>query len=390
MSGWLSKATGALRREPPETPEPFESVCECGVRHTGLRRRKSQRLVCRSCGTSLFVLPRDVYPVPAAPPPKQPKKRKKPKSKTTRQAAPAPVIGKRVFKQATQGVAKASAKVGRGAADAGIGFGSRIAAYVRGFIGFWTPFRLIVLGIVILCAITAAATLMSDRSEQAVIALTAANENARAAMKAGEYGTAQTEFAKAVALLDQLKRTDDPLARDIRQLHRETSAIRDIVPISPLDIAAAADAAVEAGQTSEWATTFQTRYHNRWVVVEGNATPADRALSGGAYQVRVPIGIGSRSRSLSIQVSLPLLDRLVKGGKPRPVILAGQIDSCELSQDKRTWIIKLKRETAFLWANADNLQALGFTFDDPEAQTQTQALLNSQARAIGLEPADQG
>lgn len=390
MSGWLSKATGALRREAPETPEPFEAVCECGVRHTGLRRRRSQRLVCRSCGTSLFILPRDVYPVPAAPPPKRPKKRKKPKSQTARAAAPAPVIGKRVFRQATEGVARASARVGRGAAEAGIGFGSRIAGYVRGFLGFWTPFRLIVLGTVIICAVTAAFTLFSDRSEQAVIALTDANENAREAMAAGDFDAAQAEFAKAVALLDQLERTDDPLAREIRQLHRETSAIRDMVAVSPLDMVVDADAAFNSGKSAEWAETFKTRYRDRWLVIEGRASSADQAVAGGAYQVPVPIGIGTQGRSVSIQVSMPLLDRLVKGGKPRTIVLAGQIEACELSRDRRTWLVKLKRESAFLWTNPDNFQALGFTFDDAEAETRTRALLNSQARALGLEPADQG
>jgi hypothetical protein len=390
MSGWLSKATGALRGEAPETPQPFESLCECGVRHTGLRRRKSQRLVCRSCGTSLFVLPRDAYPVPAAPPPKQPKKRKKPKSRSSRAATPAPVIGKRVFKQATQGVAKASAKVGRGAADAGIGFGARVAAYVRGFIGFWTPLRLVVLGIVVICGITAAVTLFSDRSEQAVIALTDANEKARAAMAAGDFVAAQSEFTKAVTLLDQLHREDDPLAREIRQLHRETSAIRDIVAMSPLDIVAEADAALLAGKTPQWADTFETRYKDRWIVVEGDASSADRALSGGAYHVPVPFGVGPHARNLSIQVSMPLLDSLIKAGKPRPIVLAGQIESCELSRDQRTWTLRLRRETAFLWTNADNYQALGFTFDDPQTADQTRAMLNSQARALGLEPQDQG
>jgi hypothetical protein len=389
MSGWLSKATGALRGEAPETPVPFESVCECGVRHTGLRRRKSQRLVCRSCGASLFVLPRDVYPIPAAPPPPKPKKRKKPR-KAARAATPAPVIGKRVFKQATQGVAKASAKVGRGAAEAGLGFGSRVAAFVRGFIALWTPLRLIVLGILIICGVTAAITLFSDRSEQAVIALTDANENARKAMAAGDFAAAQSEFTRAVELLNQLQRTDDPLALEIRQLHRETSAMRDIVSISLLDIVAEADAALQSGRTSEWADTFQTRYKDRWIVVEGSASPADRALSGGAYKIPVPIGIGPQARRLSIQVSMPLLDRLFKAGKPRPLILAGQIEACELSRDQKAWIVRLSQETAFLWANVDNYQALGFTFDDPQAAEQARDLLDSQARAIGLQTANEG
>lgn len=386
MSGWLSKATGALRGDSPEEPQPFESLCECGVRHTGLRRRKQQRLVCRSCGASLFVLPRDVYPIPTAPPPPKPKKRKKKKSAA---APPITPVGQRVFKKASENVAKASARVGRGAADAGLGFGSRIAAFVAGFIALWTPLRLIVLGMVIVCGITAAVTLFSDRSEQAVIELTAANENARSAMEAGDFVTAQTEFAKAVALLDVLERRDDPLAREIRQLHRETSAIRDLVPLPLFDIVSDADAAHESGRGSEWTSTFQTRYQDRWIVVEGALIPADRATTGGAYALRIPFGIGPQSRSVSIEVAMPELDRLVKGGKPRPVVLAGQIQSCELSSDGRTWVLQLARSSAFLWTNADNYQALGFTFDDAQMESEVRGVLKSQAAAIGLNEEDE-
>lgn len=390
MSGWLSKATGALRREAPEEPQPFESVCECGVRHTGLRRRTQQRLICRSCGVALFVLPRDVYPVPTAPPPKRPKKRKKPKA-----ARPAPppamTVGKRVFKQATEGVSQATAKVGRGAADAGVGFGQRIADWGRAFVGFWTPLRLIVLGIIVISAVTAAVTLMSDHSEQAVIELTAANESAREAMAAGDYAAAQQHFARAVTLLDRLERRDDPLAREIRQLHRETQAMRDIVSVPVFEIVAEADAAHESGELSNWLqAAFNTRYRDRWLVVEGPVVPADVALSGGAYAVRIPFGIGPHSRSVTIKVALPELDDLVKGRKPRPVILAGQLQKCELALDGRSWIITLERSTAFLWTNADNYQALGFTFDSPQAEKHNQQLLDGQARLVGLEPATGG
>lgn len=384
MSGWLSKATGALRGDSPEEPQPFETLCECGVRHSGLRRRKPQRLVCRSCGTSLFVLPRNVYPTPTAPPPPRPKPRKKRK----KPSPPVTQVGQRVFQQATESVAKASAKVGRGAADAGLGFGARVAAFITGFIALWTPFRLIVLGVVVLCAITAAVTLLSDRSETAVIALTSANENARTAMEAGDFVLAQSEFTRAVALLDELKRQDDPLAREIRQLHRETSAIRDIVAIPLLDIVMEADAALESRATAEWERTFQTRYRDRWLVLEGSVVPADRAISGGRYAMRIPIGIGPSQRSVSVEAALQPLDGLVKG-RPRPVILAGQIESCALSSDRRTWVVRLARSSAFLWTNAANYQALGFTFDHPETEQQVRAVLAGQAQLLELPPEQQ-
>lgn len=385
MSGWLSKATGALRGDSPDEPQPFETLCECGVRHSGLRRRKPQRLVCRSCGTSLFVLPRDVYPTPTAPAPPKPKPRKKRK----KPAPPVTQVGQRVFQQATESVAKASAKVGRGAADAGLGFGARVAAFIAGFIALWTPFRLIVLGVVVLCAITAAVTLLSDRSEEAVIALTTANENARTAMEAKDFELAQSEFARAVALLNELERHDDPLAREIRQLYQETTAIRDIVPIPLLDIVADADAALQSGRTAEWERTFQTRYRDRWLVMEGDVVPADLAKSGGRYAIRIPIGIGPSQRSVSVEVALPLFDQLVKGGKPRPVVLAGQIESCDLSSDSRTWVVRLARSSAFLWTNSANYQALGFTFDHPETEQQVRTVLASQAQALELPPEEQ-
>ena len=85
MNKWFSKATNVFKGSAEETPQPFELQCECGVRHAGLRKKAPQRIVCRECGSSLFVLPRDVYPTPKVVPEVAPKSPAPPAK-----AAPAP------------------------------------------------------------------------------------------------------------------------------------------------------------------------------------------------------------------------------------------------------------------------------------------------------------
>lgn len=62
MSSWISKAANVFRKEGPAPPPQFEISCECGQAHTGVRRSRHQHIVCKSCGVSLFVLPKDIYP----------------------------------------------------------------------------------------------------------------------------------------------------------------------------------------------------------------------------------------------------------------------------------------------------------------------------------------
>ena len=64
MSNWISKATNAFQGDDSSSAQAFELSCDCGQKHSGIRRQKWQRIVCRSCGGSLFVLQRDPYPPP--------------------------------------------------------------------------------------------------------------------------------------------------------------------------------------------------------------------------------------------------------------------------------------------------------------------------------------
>jgi hypothetical protein len=390
MSGWLAKASGALRGDAPETPQPFEVLCECGMRHSGVRRRKPQRIVCRSCGTALFILPRDPYPIPSAPAPKRKKKRKRGR----RQAAPRVPVRKRLQEaggeaahKAAAGVKRASSRAAQGAAAVGVGIWTHLAAYVCGFIGMWTPFRLVAAAIVLFALATFAWTFRSRTQEQAIVDLKAADEAARVALVAQNFPAAQTELSRAVAALDALDRHQDPLAREIRQLYRETTVLQQISAYSPFEIATEAEEFVAQGSRAAWEQRFTERYARVWIVLEADARRTGSSPDGGQYVFEFPFyALGNARRGLRIAGTLPALDSLSPSSDPGKVVLAGQLAACTLSADGRVWDLRLDAATAFLWANVDSYQALGFTFDDADSEQRLRETLRKQARTLGLTP----
>jgi len=384
MSGWLTKAAGAFRGEQPEQPNPFEAVCECGVQHTGLRRRKPQRIICRSCGAALFVLPRDSYPTPQAPPPRQKKRRKRSGGGG---AVDSPAAAR--FQQVATNVFQTSEKVGRSAANVGAGIGTRLRTWLLAFLALWTPLRLILLGSIAVCAATAAYVLLDSKSEQAVMDLKAANEAARKALEERRIDVAQEQLTVAVAALEKLDRHDDPLAREIRQLHREATAIRDTLPISPLQVVAEADAKQESGQGDQWQQTFRTQYRSRWVIIDGLVQRQTSGPERGQSAVSLPLRIGPKQRGVVLHVSSAGLDRLTKG-KSRPAIFAVQLIGCELSKDRRSWTLRVNSQSAFLWGTLENYEVAGFPIDGADEVRRVGQVLRAQRRVIGLADAETG
>lgn len=373
MSGWLTKAAGKLRGEQPDVPVPFESECQCGVRHSGLRRRKPQRIICRSCGSALFVLPRDSYPTPTAPPPKPKKKRRK--NSVAEAEAPAR------FQQVATNVFQTSGQLGRSAAASA---GSRLRIWVLAFAAIWTPLRLILLGCVAICAATVLYVLSSDRSEQAVMDLKSANEAARKALTAHQIDDAARHLTAAVVALDRLDRHDDPLAREIRQLNREAIAIRDSLPVSPLQIVAEAETAHAAGQGEQWDATFRTQYRGRWMIIDGTVRRNIAGPARGQHAVSLPIRFGKDGRGVELNVALAELDTLAKGGKPRRAVFAVQLEGCELARDKQTWKLATSHDKGFLWGTVANYEEAGFGFDVQDERQEVERLLATQRRILGL------
>jgi hypothetical protein len=390
MPGWLTRATGALRGDAPEEPQPFALLCECGLRHTGLRKRRHQRIVCRSCGTSLFVLPRNCYPPPVAPsPPRKKRKRRRNSGPSTRdvpERAKPPVVlaaGKRLVSQAATNVAETSTAVSRGAADLGRSVGSHVTASALAGVRFWKPFRLIVAGILAIVLATVLFSSLSRSREQALGDLKLATERAEAAFAERNFPASNEHYARAVVALDRLQR-DDLLARETRQWERETRVLCNLASFSLLELAAQADQALENGDGDEWQRTFELRNRHEWFTIEA-LVHSLRASGRTACVVGIPAAIGPHARVVELRIDgAPALDVLGIEGAGRNAVFAGQLESCRLSPDGRAWVLTLAPDTVFLWKNVESYQALGFTFDDRHLEDQVRVVLAAQARAAGL------
>ena len=286
--------------------------------------------------------------------------------------------------RAVTGVSEASAQVAARTTDAGRGFWQRVRAGGMAVSRFWSSFRLVLLGIFVVIGGTAFLTLRSGSQESAIARLIQSNQDARQALSNGDLAAANDQFQVAVAALDQLDRHTDTLACEIRQLHRETSVIRDLLPSSVFDVVTEAEDAFVQDELDEFDEQFRLLHRNRWIVLEGPVTRIGRSPEGGHYRIDVPVAIGDDDRSMAISGRIPALDELKFRDSRRDVIFAGQLKSCRLSPDRQSWILRLEPRTAFLWAGAENYAALGLMVDDSERADAVKGILETQALANGL------
>jgi hypothetical protein len=100
--------------------------------------------------------------------------------------------------------------------------------------------------------------------------------------------------------------------------------------------------------------------------------------------VRFPYPIDSAPVVFDVRLS-GLAPMLGKSGAH--LIFAGQLASLTKEGSKNPlWIIRLKDETAFLWANVDTFQALGRIPDVAGDENDGRHVLSRQAAALGLKP----
>ena len=376
MSGWLAKASSSLRQENTETPQPFVLTCECGLEHNGLRRNRHQRIICKTCGASLFVLPKDVYPAPVARKPKKKKKKGKGHSRGRRKAA-----------TVSQRVVRSVASVPAVAADSLRTLGLKllqslrqtVTSWLTAFRNFWTPFRLIILGIVIMIGFTLTMVARSRGLEAARETVRTAVEAGTSALDDGELAEARDHFAQAAAALDRLGR-DDPEAEQIRQRWRETTAMTRLLSQDLYALIEEGDHAAAAGIEDEWEEEFQARHSGKWIVLE---LPVMHDADKDTYRMPYPMPVGIEGRVVTIDVNVPVMARLTFGDAPRTVIMAAPVESCSLTDNRRIWTLRLDTDQAFLWAHLDTYEAVGFDFDDWQPRARVRQILESQAEAVG-------
>lgn len=352
--------------------EEFEILCGCGQTLDGKRRALYQRVLCKECGESIFVLPLNVYPTTATPSGRKSKRRKKRSQGDESEQRPNLV----------------SLLVGGAVQRGKSGIEASKSATVGAARKVLTPFRLVL--IVILLAISATGYSVWHRGmvEEARETLRAAMVDAQAALDSGNFYDAARHYAVAAEALDRIGR-DDAESRTIRQLSRETEAVRHLADGSFFDMLTAAE---RAETPEDWAEDFKVAYRDKWLIF----MPADVVRSAGRernfdYSVDCPVLVGTRSvrfdGALTIFEQLDFKQDEAEDDVPvdprRSVVFAAQVVDCRLSIDEtESWVVTLRPESAFLWSTFDILSKIEGPGDDESADTQLQELLDEQTAAI--------
>lgn len=378
MSGWFSKASNVFRRAAPEVEHPFELTCECGMVHQGMRRVRHQRIVCRDCGTSHFVLPRDAYPAP-----REARARPKPAPEPLPVLAPVEEkpVDLPVERTSTNGT-KTAARPKKGKEKPVEKKSAPEFLVLSDRKRFWTPLRFVSLGIAAALVSIAFILVQKQRRDWATRELREAGDSALAAVKSGEWSKARDEFQRAVRAIDILGR-ETPSARRYRQGLRETNALTGLNSESLSELLASAEK--KAGKPEEWQDEFNVRFRGSWVVFESLLKRVETDEGEEEWRVDYPNRVGSEGRKVVIRADLAGFDSL-KGIVPeQPVVFAAQLESCTLSKSKKQWDITLRPDSGFLWADPQTYGGLGFVYDEWHPQDEVRARLREQAELIDVE-----
>ena len=355
--------------------EEFQVLCGCGQTLDGKRREQYQRVLCKECGESIFVLPLDVYSSTQSRSGRKSKRRKKRDRGDTAEKRPNR-IGAMFGLLAQRGMSGVQASKSATAATA-----RRI----------FTPFRMVVIVIVLAIFGTGYWVWYRGAVEEARITLRTAKVEAEAAVESGNFFDAARHYAAAAKALDRLGRHDDE-ARVIRQLSRETEAIRYLADGTLFDMLLAA----ESAETPEdWADAFKVSYRERWMIF----MPAEIVRTNGDdgafnYSIDFPVLIGTRP--VQFDGALTIFDALefvqdenaataaaMDGSLARSVVFAAQVADCQLSgNEPKSWVVTLRPESAFLWSSFDILAKIEVTGDDDSVNQRLQKLLSEQIMAI--------
>ncbi len=426
MAGWFSRSGPSTFDE---APQPFELSCECGTTHTGLRRRVFQRVVCHTCGKSLFLLPKDVYPRPQSPK-KRSRKRtsadplldvqeivmpadpaeqdhsseEKPSWKSrhqrrreNRQSAADDVPVEQLVSASDE---KLPPSIPSKEKKPRREFGQQ--SWLGRVLDWWTPLKMTVVAISAVLVATFWWSIHHRRIEQAQRELNPAVEAGFTALERGDLETAHQELTRAVAALDVIG-TSDHYAAQVRQVHRETTALSNLLAVSLIEIVEEADALVEQEMArrkslpskgeedqelppldADWQHRFGGLYRGAWIVLEG---PVEKKKGPEpSWQVHFPVAIGPRQRSVEFHADFKVWTTVGKSTSEPTWILAGPLKSCYLSEDGKRWVVELDQESGLLWANMATYRMLGFPFGPWHPLEEVRQQLDRQRELLKLEP----
>ncbi len=364
MAGWLSRATDAFRKPAAPPPEPFSVRCDCGGTVEGIRVSAAQKPGCPDCGTPVFVLPANVYPVPVKPikretPPPLPKRESSPTSQNTNPSSKSRTPSKETQPTKPPPLPQIAPE---GILDE---TPTRIV----------TPFRMIVTLIGTIAILTGWGLWHRQRIETAKASVQAASEAGMAALKDGNFAMAARELSRARDAVDLLGRTDAE-SHSIRRHCREAVAGYELSGSSLFELLAAYATDVSTGKLKGSRSLSQSR--DSWLLIDAIVANPDDVN----HPCRLDIPLAFDGLRFRVEVDSALIRKSAKreqsSGVARVIFAAQMTEIRPGTGHDAESVLVLNGKTAFLWTSFETYAALGYTEDQADEIETTRKLLEGQ------------
>ncbi len=366
MAGWLSRATDAFRKTAPPPPEPFSVRCDCGGTVEGIRVSAAQKPGCPDCGTPVFVLPANVYPVPVKPvkretPPPLPTSESPSRSQGTSPSSKSRTPSKEApaTKQTPPPLPQTTPE----------GILDETPTQIV------TPFRMIVVLMGTIAFLTAWGLWHRQRIETAKASVQAASEAGMAALKDGNFAMAARELSRARDAVDLLGRTDAE-SHSIRRHCREAVAGYELSGSSVFELLATYATDVSIGKLKGARSLSRSR--DSWLLIDAIVANPDDA----SHPCRLDIPLAFDGLRFRVEVDSDIVRKAAKreqsNGVAR-VIFAAQMNEIRPgSQHDAESVLVLNGKSAFLWTSFETYAVLGYTEDLNDEIEATRKLLTGQ------------
>lgn len=373
MAHWLKNPSKKKRRDE-DIPEPYEIACVCGVSLSGYRRKAPYRHTCQQCCESYFILPRNAYP-PL-------KVRKKKKKIPTQQRISEYLLNSslvtRLREKRRQKREVRKPQAPDAAPQAELSPFELPPPRTR----LITPFRAILVGIMLIVGLTGYGIWHSHQLEQAEVTLKTASESGRDLLQQGDLVEANAAYQQAALALDTLGR-HDANAHEIRQTAHELAAINGQA-VSPLfEIAGEAVSSIKQNDVQSWQSLFDIRYAGSWVIFEATLSPLPTADEKAEPRYRLNFPVILDEYMLDLELTAPAFEEYLTQHPGQPLIFAAQMQHFEPDANRPdAGVIVLDGKSAFLWSHLKLYEQLGIEFDEFHDRGQVENRLNQQTQFL--------
>ncbi len=371
--GWFNSTTSPPTGTKEAEQQVVELICACREKVHGIRSGRPKRVVCRKCGSVLFLLPQSPYPLPRAI-----QKSKSPARGKSKSNSPSSDSGKK----------KSSRRTRRPFTLAGA---VRSFFYWMLFPFLWSaatlrtatvtavrwmirPLPMAVILTTIILSVTGYFVVRKWQFDRAISLLTILPEQGQRLLDEGKTAEA-ADVMRQVSLALQTVNRRDPESLRLMQLARELEALRNLSPTS-IDELVAETIEVRGQSLLKWNDFLSRNLSSCWLVLDSSAVREDES---GKPSLEIYLSINGESVRLVLDLSSSLVT--VAESTPTRVILAAKIRQCE-SEGRLGWKIVLDPSSVVFLTDRRVYAELHMSAGDEVLDGETERLLEQQAKWV--------